>query len=55
MGDGGAAHTEIVRSLVVHGAKLQLADAQGVTPLIHAKQRGQDAIAEILRRAGARR
>ena len=54
LGDGGAAHTEIVRLLVAHGAKLQRADAQGVTPLAHAERRGQRAIAEILRRAGAR-
>jgi len=54
LGDGGAAHTEIVRLLVAHGARLQLPDAQGVTPLAHAEQRGQRAIAEILRRAGAR-
>jgi len=55
LGDGGAAHTEIVRLLVAHGAKLQLADAQGVTPLAHAEQRGQHEIAQILRLAGARR
>jgi ankyrin repeat protein len=55
LGDGGAAHTEIVRLLVSRGASLQLADAQGVTPLAHAEQRGQHAIADILRRAGARR
>ncbi len=55
LGDGGAAHTEIVRLLVAHGAQLQLADANGVTPLAHAEQRGQHAIADILRRAGARR
>ena len=54
LGDGGAAHAEIVRLLVAHGAKLQLADAQGVTPLRHAEQRGQAVVAEILRRAGAR-
>ena len=53
LGDGGAAHTEIVRLLVSRGASLQLADAQGVTPLAHAEQRGQRAIADILRRAGA--
>jgi len=54
LGDGGAAHTEIVRLLVARGARLQLADAQGVTPLAHAEQRGQRAIVEVLRRAGAR-
>ena len=53
LGDGGAAHTEIVRLLVAQGAKLQLADAQGVTPLRHAERRGQKAVVEILRRAGA--
>jgi ankyrin repeat protein len=54
LGDGGAAHTEIVQLLVAHGANVQLADAQGVTPLAHAEQRGQQAIARILRKAGAR-
>jgi len=39
---------------VTHGAALNLPDAQGVTPLAHAQQRGQKAIVEILRRAGAK-
>lgn len=55
LGDGGQPHTEIVRLLVTHGASLQLADAQGVTPLQHAERRGQTAIVQILRSAGARR
>lgn len=55
LGDGGAAHTEIVRLLVAGGADVNLADAQGVTPLAHAEQRGQAVIADGLRRAGARR
>jgi ankyrin repeat protein len=42
-----------VRLLVAHGARLQQADAQGVTPLAHAEARGQKAIIGILRRAGA--
>ncbi len=54
LGDGGPAHTEIVRLLVAHGASVQRADAQGVTPLAHAERRGQRTIVEILRRAGAR-
>jgi ankyrin repeat protein len=53
LGDGGRAHTEIVRLLVAHGASVNRADAHGVTPLAHAEQRGQRAIVEILRRAGA--
>ena len=55
LGDGGAAHTEIVRLLVARGANVNLADAQGVTPLAHAEQRGQAVIADGLRRVGARR
>ena len=54
LGDGGAAHTETVQLLVAHGAKVELADAQGVTPLAHAERRGQRGIAQILRLAGAR-
>ena len=54
LGDGGAAHTAIVQLLVAHGANPQLPDAQGVTPLAHAEQRGQHRIAQILRGAGAR-
>jgi ankyrin repeat protein len=54
LGDGGPAHTEIVRLLVAHGARLDLADAQGVTPMAHAEQRGQQAIVDILRRAARR-
>lgn len=51
LGDGGPAHTDIVRLLVQHGADANKPDAQGVTPLAHAEQRGQRAIAAILRRA----
>lgn len=55
LGDGGTAHTEIVRLLLSRGAAPELADAQGVTPLAHARQRGQTAIADLLRSAGAKR
>ena len=54
LGDGGAAHTEIVALLVAHGARVNLADREGVTPLQHAKRRGYLEIAQILERAGAR-
>ncbi len=55
LGDGGAAHTQIVALLLAAGARGDLPDAQGVTPLAHAEQRGQRAIAGLLRAAGARR
>jgi ankyrin repeat protein len=54
LGDGGPAHTEIVRLLVAHGASVQRADAQGATPLAHAERRGQRTIVDVLRRAGGR-
>ena len=54
LGDGGPAHTEIARLLLAHGADPNRADGQGVTPLAHAEQRDQQAIAALLRRAGAK-
>ncbi len=54
LGDGGPAHTEIVRLLIAHGAKVALADREGVTALQHAKRRGYANITQILERAGAR-
>jgi uncharacterized protein len=54
LGDGGPRHTEIVRLLLAHGANPSLPDRDGVTPLTHATQRGQDAVAALLRAAGAR-
>lgn len=49
LGDGGARHTEIVRLLIARGAKTNLADRDGVTPLAHAERRGQARVAELLR------
>ncbi len=54
LGDGGPAHTDIVRQLIAAKANLNLADRQGVTPLQHAVQRNQTAVAALLRAAGAR-
>jgi hypothetical protein len=54
LGDGGLRHTEVVRLLVEAGADVNLADADGATPLALAQRRGYDAMVEILRSAGAR-
>lgn len=54
LGDGSAKYIEIARLLVAHKADVDLADNQGVTPLGHARQRGQREIAAILEAAGAR-
>jgi ankyrin repeat protein len=50
LGDGGPAHTEIVRLLVAAGADVKIADRQGVSPLEHARQRNYRAIVEVLSR-----
>lgn len=54
LGDGGPRHVEIVRMVIKAGANPNLADAQGVTPLAHARARGQRAIVDLLLGAGAR-
>ena len=54
LGDGGPAHTEIVRLLIARGASVNLADRDGVTPLAHATRRGQSEIVRLLRSAGGR-
>ena len=55
LGDGGPAHTEIVRLLVEAGADVNLPDRDKVTPLAHAERRGQSTIIEILKAKNARR
>lgn len=54
LGDGSAPYVEITRLLLARGADVNLSDNQGVTPLGHARQRGQREIASILEAAGAR-
>ena len=40
---------------VLGGVAVDVADADGVTPLAHAEERGHEEIVRILRAAGARR
>jgi ankyrin repeat protein len=54
LGSGGLAHAEIVRMLIAAKANVNIADAQGVTPLQHALARKQVHVAELLREAGGR-
>ena len=54
LGDGGPVHTEIVRLLVEAGANPNIADREGVTPLVHAKRHGYALMARILEARGAR-
>ncbi|RNB69616.1 ankyrin repeat domain-containing protein [Brevibacillus panacihumi] len=54
LGDGGKNHQEIVKLLIDHGADVNLADHDGVTPLQHAKKRGYQEMIELLTNAGAK-
>ena len=53
LSNGGKAHQQIVQLLVDHGADVNLADGDGVTPLQHARERGFTEIERILLQAGA--
>ncbi|WP_409344570.1 ankyrin repeat domain-containing protein [Paenibacillus sp. MBLB4367] len=54
LGDGGNDHQAIVRLLIEHGANVNLADREGVTPLKHAETRGYKEMAKMLTLAGAK-
>ena len=55
LGDGGPAHTEIVRLLLDAGADPTIADGDGVTPLEHATDRGYAEIERMITEALKRR
>ena len=54
LGDGGAKHQEIMGLLLRHGAKVNLADRDGVTALEHARRRGYKELVQLLQQAGAK-
>ncbi len=54
LGDGGPRHQRTASALLGAGANTQLADRDGRTPLELARSRGYDAMAGMLRNAGAR-
>ena len=54
LGDGAPHHIEVTKLVLAAGANPNLADKDGVTPLAHAKKRGQSAIARLIEAAGGR-
>ena len=52
LGDGGPAHQACVKALLDAGASPAIADRDGVTPLMHARARGYDAVAALIEAAG---
>jgi ankyrin repeat protein len=54
LGDGGPKHMEAARLVLDAGADPNLADKDGVTPLAHAKAKGQAEVAALIEKAGGR-
>lgn len=54
LGDGGPRHQQVAKLILDAGADPNLADRNGVTPLAHARQRGQQAVARLIEQAGGR-
>ena len=52
--DGGPVHQEILAQLIAAGADVNLPDAEGASPLTHARRRGYREMVEMLEQAGAR-
>ncbi len=54
LGDGGPRHREVAKLVLDAGADPNLADKDGVSPLQHARKRGQGEIAKLIAAAGGR-
>lgn len=52
LGDGSQRYQDIVHQLLMAGANPNLADKDGVTPLAHAREKGQDVVAGMLQAVG---
>ncbi len=54
LGDGGPRHVEVTKLVLAAGANTNIADKDGVTPLTHARRRGQAEVARLIAAAGGR-
>ncbi len=54
LGDGGPRHVEVTRLVLAAGANPNIADKDGVSPLAHARRKGQREIARLIEAAGGR-
>ena len=54
LGDGGPRHIETTKLVLAAGADPNIADKDGVSPLRHAKQKGQSEVARLIEAAGGR-
>jgi len=54
LGDGGPRHVEITRLVLAAGANPNIVDKDGVSPLAHARRKGQREVAQLIEAAGGR-
>ncbi len=54
LGDGGPRHVETAKLVLAAGADPNIADKDGVTPLRHARNKGQREVAALIEAAGGR-
>ncbi|HYG91399.1 MAG TPA: ankyrin repeat domain-containing protein [Azospirillum sp.] len=54
LGDGGPRHQTVTQLVLEAGADPNHADREGLTPLDHARRRGQEAVARLIGAAGGR-
>jgi ankyrin repeat protein len=54
LGDGGPRHVEVAQLVLAAGANPNIADKDGVSPLAHAKRKGQREIAQLIANVGGR-
>jgi hypothetical protein len=54
LGDGGPRHVEVTKLVLAAGANPNIADRDGVTPLQHARKKGQTEVAKLIAAAGGR-
>jgi len=54
LGDGGPRHVEVTRLVLAAGANPNIADKDGISPLAHARRKGQREVARLIEAAGGR-
>ena len=54
LGDGGPRHQESTRIVLAAGANPNIADREGISPLTHARRKGQEIIARMIADAGGK-
>lgn len=54
LGDGGPRHAEVTKLVLAAGADPNISDKDGVSPLTHARRKGQHEVARLIAAAGGK-